>query len=123
MLARVLASMLLLLCGPAQAGGDDYDADTDTEHKGPVYYGFVRDNRGAVVPQAQVTLRAKNGGEPAVLTATALGLYRGHLRADVPADQVDVSCAKAGYRQVNVIRRSSPPTSATFEINCVLQRQ
>jgi hypothetical protein len=52
--------------GAALAGGDDYDAANDEEGKGPVYYGFVRDNRGSPVGDARVVLQPKQG-EPLVL--------------------------------------------------------
>ena len=51
----------LALALPAFAGGDDYDAANDTEGKGPVYYGFVRDNRGSPVSDARVVLQPKSG--------------------------------------------------------------
>ena len=38
----------------AFAGGDDYDAANDVKGAGPAYFGFVRDNRGSPVVDAQV---------------------------------------------------------------------
>ena len=63
---------------PAFGGGDDYDAMNDEEGKGPVYYGFVRDNRGSPVADAQVVLKPKSG-EALVLKSNVLGLYRSHV--------------------------------------------
>ena len=48
-LIRTLMSALLLAApAAAQAGGDDYDALSDTEGRGPAYFGFVRDQRGGL---------------------------------------------------------------------------
>ncbi len=43
----------------AIAGGDDYDAANDVKGEGPAYFGFVRDNRGSAVVDAQVFLQPK----------------------------------------------------------------
>ena len=74
-LIRIFAAgaALALLALPALAGGDDYDAMNDEEGKGPVYYGFVRDNRGAPVSDARVVLQPKVG-EAVVLKSNTLGL-------------------------------------------------
>src|SRR6185295_6519061 len=71
-------AVLAALAFPAFGGGDDYDAMNDEEGKGPVYYGFVRDNRGSPVADAQVVLKPKSG-EALVLKSNVLGLYRSHL--------------------------------------------
>ena len=80
---------------PALAGGDDYDAANDTEDKGPVYFGFVRDNRGSPVADARVVLQPKSG-EALVLKSNVLGLYRSHVSKGVRPDDIDVSCDKNG---------------------------
>jgi len=122
-LIRILTSVLLV-AAPAFAvfaGGDDYDAMNDTEGKGPAYFGFVRDHRGAPVPDAQVTLRPKQG-EPVVLKSNVLGLYRSHVTKDVQPADVEVSCGKAGYRQTGVMRRPGQENDRHVETNCTLQR-
>jgi hypothetical protein len=107
---------------PAFAGGDDYDAANDTEGHGPVYYGFVRDNRGAPIADARVVLQPK-GGEPTVIKSNVLGLYRSHVSKDVRPSDIAVSCDKSGYRQVNVARRNAQGSSEmNIETNCTLQR-
>jgi hypothetical protein len=117
--SAILAATLAL---PAHAGGDDYDAANDTEGKGPVYYGFVRDNRGSPVPDARVTLQPK-GGEAVVLKSNVLGLYRSHVSKEFRPDDIAISCDKSGYRQLNVARRNaSGATDMNIETNCTLQR-
>jgi hypothetical protein len=102
------------------AGGDDYDAMSDAEGKGPAYYGFVRDARGSPVPDARVVLQPK-AGEAVVLKSNVLGLYRSHINKDVRPDDVVVSCDKVGYQQASVQRRGVAG-AANVEINCTLRR-
>ena len=104
----------------AFAGGDDYDAANDTEGNGPAYFGFVRDVRGSPVLNASVVLRPK-AGEPVTIKTNVLGLYRSHINKDIRPDDVEVSCAKDGYKQTQVMRR--PGSKDMFiETNCTLQR-
>jgi hypothetical protein len=116
------AAVLAALAMPAFGGGDDYDAMNDEEGKGPVYYGFVRDNRGSPVADARVVLQPKSG-EPLVLKSNVLGLYRSHFSKEFRPEDINVSCDKSGYRQVKVARRN-PPGAAdmNIETNCTMQR-
>ncbi len=107
-------------CLGARAGGDDYDAAKDIENAGPAYFGFVRDNRGAPVPDARVILRPKVG-DAVILKSNVLGLYRSHIRKDVSPEDVVVSCEKDGYKQANAYRRS-PPGAMFVETDCTLQK-
>jgi hypothetical protein len=115
-----IAAGAMLCGGQALAGGDDYDPTNDKEGKGPVYFGFVRDTRGSAVAEARVVLRPKTG-EPVIVKATALGLYRSHISAEVRPDDVEVLCEKDGYKQVRVIRRNQAGTM-NIETSCTLQR-
>jgi hypothetical protein len=118
----VVIAALAAASMPVLAGGDDYDAANDTEAKGPVYFGFVRDNRGSPVPDARVVLQPKSG-EALVLKSNVLGLYRSHVGKDFRPDDIDVSCDKNGYKQVRVARRNPPgSTEMNIETNCTLQR-
>ena len=121
-LVRTLAiATLAILTTPAFAGGDDYDAQSDQEGKGPAYFGFVRDTRGSPVSDAQVILRPKQG-EPVMLKSNVLGLYRSHIdKKFAPAD-VEVSCGKTGYKQASVARRPGQEKDMHIETNCTLQR-
>jgi hypothetical protein len=120
--ARIAAVALAVAAVPAFAGGDDYDAANDTEGKGPVYYGFVRDNRGAPVADARVVLQPKSG-DPTVIKSNVLGLYRSHVSKDVRPDDIAVSCEKSGYSLQKVARRNPQGSSEmNIETNCTLQR-
>jgi hypothetical protein len=112
------------MTAPAIAGGDDYDAANDVKGEGPAYFGFVRDNRGSPLVDAQVTLQSKKGGKPVTLKTNALGLYRGHISKAVLSDDVQISCAKTGFRQTKINRRTPPGNNAMFvETECTMQRQ
>ena len=119
----VLAACAAMACSlPALAGGDDYDASNDTECNGPAYFGFVRDNRGSPVSDAQVVLRPKMG-DPVTIKTNVLGLYRSHVNKDVSPDDVQISCEKSGYKQTKVYRRTPPGAKDMFiETECTLQR-
>jgi hypothetical protein len=117
-LAPALAAALV---APALAGGDDYDAMNDKEGRGPAYFGFVRDHRGSPVSNAEVILRPKSG-DPVVLKSNVLGLYRSHITKEVQPADVEVSCAKSGYKQSAVMRRQGQEHDMHVETNCTLQR-
>jgi hypothetical protein len=124
MLIRAIAlAFAAAAAAPAYAGGDDYDAANDVKGAGPAYFGFVRDNRGSPVVDAQVVLQPKKG-KTVALKSNALGLYRGHISKDVRPDDVQISCEKAGYKQIKVNRRTPPGGTAMFiETECTMQRQ
>ena len=125
MLMRTIAlaaGVALGLGAHAFAGGDDYDASNDAEGAGPAYFGFVRDNRGSPVSDAQVFLRPKSG-EPVTLKTNVLGLYRSHINKEVSPDDVTISCEKTGYKQDRVFRRTPPGAKDMFiETDCTLRR-
>jgi hypothetical protein len=107
---------------PAWAGGDDYDASNDIEGAGPAYFGFVRDQRGSPISDAEVILRPKMG-DPVTIKTNVLGLYRSHVNKDVVPDDVQITCEKSGYKQTRVYRRTPPGAKDMFiETECTLQR-
>jgi hypothetical protein len=118
----LMAAGVLALGAQAFAGGDDYDAANDTEGAGPAYFGFVRDQRGAPVSDAQVFLTPKSG-QPVALKTNVLGLYRSHVNKDTLPDDVAISCEKDGYKQDKVFRRTPPGAKDMFiETDCTLRR-
>ena len=124
MLIRAIAlAFAAAAAAQAYAGGDDYDAANDVKGAGPAYFGFVRDNRGSPVVNAQVVLQPKKG-KTVALKSNALGLYRGHISKDVRPDDVQISCEKSGYKQIKVYRRTPPGAKDMFiETECTMQRQ
>ena len=112
-----------VMVAQAFAGGDDYDAANDVKGAGPAYFGFVRDNRGSPVVDAQVVLQPKKG-KTVSLKSNVLGLYRGHISKDVRPDDVQISCVKPGFTQTKINRRTPPGGTAMFiETECTMQRQ
>jgi len=124
MLIRAIALFIgMAAAAPALAGGDDYDAANDVKGAGPAYFGFVRDVRGSPVTDAQVVLQPKKG-KPVSLKSNVLGLYRGHISKEALPDEVQISCAKTGYKQVKTNRRTAPGNNVMFvETECTMQRQ
>jgi hypothetical protein len=109
----------------AWAGGSGFgDDDDNSAEEGPSYFGFVRDSNGATVPDAKVTVSLKDRVD-LVTRTDALGTYKapGFGSQSDPKD-VEISCAKEGYKQVRVVRRSlpNPDPKIPIEIECTLQR-
>ena len=119
-LAIALAAPLV-----AHAGGVDMtDEDLNGGADGPSFFGFVRIVDGPGIYDAKVTAELKGG---ALVTATdLLGLYKiPGFGQDVNPDDVQISCAKDGYKQANVMRH--PHTAGDMkdpiEVDCFLQKQ
>jgi hypothetical protein len=124
-LAAVVLALSCVLSISAWGGGAGFgDDDDNADDAGPPYFGFVRDSNGATVPDAKVTISPKSG--TGIITRTdALGTYKlpGFSKEIDPKD-VQVSCDKNGYKQIRVVRRSSPSTDPKIpiETECTLQR-
>jgi hypothetical protein len=110
---------------PAGAGGVSLlNQDINGGADGPSFFGFVREVGGVGINDAKVTGDLKGG---ALVTATdILGLYKlPGFGKDVNPDDVQISCAKVGYKQANVVRR--PHTAGDMkdpiEVDCYLQKQ
>jgi len=120
---RTLLVAIALASANAFAGADLGGPD-DVHDEGLVFFGFVRDGRGAPVVDAKVSASAKNGVTFIARTG-ATGSYRFSTfsRQVNPADVV-ISCAKEGYKQTRVARRpivkADPPKPV--ETECRLER-
>jgi hypothetical protein len=120
----LFASFAIALAPPALAGGDMLGDIEDHHDEGPSYFGFVKDSRGAPVPDAKVTANVKNG--VAFIThTTSAGMYKfSGFSKQIKPDDVVISCAKDGYKQTRVLRRPTPkkePVKA-IETECRLER-
>jgi len=108
------------------AGGSGFgdDDDHDHENEGPAYFGFVKDTGGATIADAKVTVAIKDRG--GVITRTdALGAYRvPGFGKEIDPTQVVISCEKVGYKQVRVLRRTSPSAESNtpIETECTMAR-
>jgi len=92
--------------------------------EGLVFFGFVKDARGAPIANAKVTA-TMNSGNSFIVQTTATGLYRlpTFSKQINPAD-VTIACAKEGYKQTRVTRRpvvkADPPKPV--ETECRMER-
>jgi len=121
--ARLAAVTLAFACMPALAGGEMGGADEHPD-EGLVFFGFVKDARGAPIAAAKVTATMKSGNTFIVQT-TATGLYRlPTFSKDINPADVVIACAKEGYKQTRVIRRpvakANPPKPV--ETECRMER-
>jgi hypothetical protein len=105
------------------AGGELGMHDEDQD-EGIVFFGFVKDARGAPIGGAKVTATMKSGNTFIVQT-TANGQYRlPTFNKDMNPADVVIACAKEGYKQTRTIRRpiakSKPPKPV--ETECRMER-
>lgn len=114
------AVLALSLSGTARAGGEVDEHDEDPE-AGPIYYGFVKDQRGSVIGDAKVTAELKGRGS-VIARTDILGVYKipGFGKNTNP-DDVEISCAKDGYKQTRVNRKPIEPGRA-IETECLMQK-
>lgn len=107
----------------AQAGGEMGDGDKKGD-EGPHFFGFVKDEAGKPIPDAKVTAAIKNG-TTYIMRTPKNGLYRfGGLSKAVKADDVTISCAKEGYKQVRTFRRPAAKgkDAKAVETDCRMQK-
>lgn len=124
---RLAVAIAALLLAPALAcagGSTLLDQDINSGADGPPVFGFVRETGGAGISDAKVTAEIKGG---ALVTATdILGLFKfPGFGTTVNPDDVQISCAKAGYKQVNVVRRphAAGDMKDPIEVDCFVQKQ
>src|SRR5690349_7103742 len=94
-LAAAATALALLLVPPgARAGGGDFGDDDDQAEAGPSYFGFVKDSRGDLIPEAKVVAELKNRAT-LVTHSDDVGVYKipGFGKDIDPAD-VEITCSK-----------------------------
>jgi hypothetical protein len=118
---------ILTVAAPASvwAGGTSFEDDDDAPaDEGPSYFGFVRDASGVGVADAKVTAELKDRG--ALVTRTdIMGVYKiPGFGKDVDPKDVNISCAKDGFKQLRTVRqpRANADAKDPIEIECYLQR-
>lgn len=130
---RVCMAVLGLALGgtvalPAFANGGDFFEElsatwsaANNSDEGVSYFGFVRDTKGKLVPNASVSATTATGSS-FVVQGDKMGHYRiPGFSKSVDASKVVVTCSKPGYRLVSRDRRvlrGAP--KAPIETNCVL---
>ena len=124
-LAASLALGMMAIPPAAWAGGGVNDEPDHThDDEGPGYFGFVKDARGTKVPGAKVTVKIKNGLSY-VVQANATGMYKvPGIGKQIHPNDVAISCAKDGYRQLMVFRRPlSKVLPKAIETECRLKHE
>ncbi len=120
-----LAAALVATIGvaqPARAGGVNFGEDSDS-NDGPSYFGFVRDGAGSPVSGARVTAAPQAGGS-LVTRSNSMGIYKiPGFAKEIDPKSVDISCAKDGYTQGDVLRRGQADAQDPVEVDCTLQKQ
>ncbi len=117
------AFALIAAPGAALAGGGSFtdDAPQDT---GPSYFGFVRDQNGAPIAGAKITVSIKAMSSTLILRTDPQGHYtmQGFDKSIDPKD-VDISCSKEGYTDPKSTRIPPSSPTAPVEIDCTLQKE
>jgi hypothetical protein len=119
----LIVAFALAAPGLVRAGGVNFtDDDTSAEDEGPSYFGFVREVDGPGISDAKVTAELKDRG--ALVTRTdIMGVYKiPGFGKDVSPDDVNISCAKDGYTQANVLRRPRGDSKDPIEVECYLKK-
>ena len=116
----------LVHSSPAFANGGDFFEEMmanfhDNSDDGVPYFGFVRDSKGKVIPEATIKATTPTGST-FVVQADNHGHYRiPGFSKRVDAAKVVVTCSKEGYKLVardRRIMRGNP--KAPVETNCIL---
>src|SRR5262245_46255254 len=125
---RFFASLVLLtvwIVPEAWSGGDSFGPDDHSPDEGPAYFGFVKDARGTPIRDAKVSASYKNS-LTLVTRTNAIGAYKVRgFKKEIHPDDVVISCAKEGYKQLRVVRRplvKGRPVKSV-ETECRLERQ
>jgi hypothetical protein len=109
-IAVAIVAASFVTCVPAFANGGDFFEELsatwqNNSDEGVPYFGFVRDSKGKMIPNATVMATTASGSS-FVVQADNMGHYRipGFSRSVDPM-RVQVTCSKPGYRLVTRDRR------------------
>jgi hypothetical protein len=117
-ISLVTAAMLVMPTGAwAGAGGLD-----EEQEEGVPFFGFVRDNKGASVPDARVN--AVFGGATLITRSDAAGAYSiSAFSAETDPNSVVITCSKDGYRYIETVKRNPMVTAGQpVEAVCMLSK-
>jgi hypothetical protein len=121
-LIGLIATAVMTSAVAAHAGGVNFGEDSDT-NDGPSYFGFVRDSDGSPVSGARVTAAPQAGGS-LVTRSNSMGIYKiPGFAKEIDPKTVDITCAKDGYKQGDVVRRGQGDAKDPVEVDCTLQKQ
>jgi hypothetical protein len=115
----ILAGAVALVAGGWSAAFAGGLGDDNGEGKDSIFFGVVKDTRGAAIAGARVNVKFKSLSF--VTVTDVIGGYR--IATTTDPEQSEVTCSKDGYRPGGTTRRT-PPGAQTgpIEIDCTLQR-
>lgn len=122
-LARLAAVALAIVSAQALAGAESGFHDESGEQEGVVFFGFVKDARGAPIGDAKVSATLK-GAHTFVVRSAATGAYRlPTFNSQINPVDVTIACEKQGFKQTRVIRRPAAKTKPPkVETECRMER-
>jgi hypothetical protein len=125
--AKVLAFLVLVVPTSLALAGANRDRGQDEvgpgPDEGPSYFGVVLDAAGKPVDDARVTATHRDGLAMVTRSNAAGGYKLPGFNKRFNPDDVKISCAKPGYRQLRVVRQ--PPRGQPVrlvETECRLQK-
>jgi hypothetical protein len=125
-LLRLSIFAIALLPAPVLGGAnrDGGDGLAPLPDEGPGYTGVVLDTAGKPVEDARVTATSKDGLAMTTRSNAAGAYSLPGFNKRINADEVKITCAKPGYRQVRVVRRPAPKgqPARSVETECRLQK-
>jgi hypothetical protein len=117
----VIAAATLAVPTGAWAGAGGLDED---QEEGVPFFGFVRDNKGAAIPDARVNAEFKAGGATLITRSDAAGAYTiSAFNAETNPNDVAITCGKDGYRYVETVKRNpAVKVGEPVEADCILTK-
>lgn len=130
MILEAARHALLLVVGaaialPVLAGEADHEPD-DSHENGAPFFGEVKDIRGMQpIESALVRFQVKGTMRFLISQSDSEGQFRRHgLGPDVDPEAIEITCEKAGFRTIDVLRRRmSGDKHAPIEVECLMERQ
>ena len=99
------------------------ELEEDEEDVGPPYFGFVKEPNGKFMPDATITATIKSMNSSVTVRTDVQGHFRiPGFSKSIDPKEVDITCSKDGYKQVNRSRRPSA-NNGPIEVTCTLGKE
>jgi hypothetical protein len=122
MLLVVLISFAVIVGSSLKAGAGESLSEHDEFESGPSFFGDAKEV-GSLKSLQNVQVKAELGARRMLVNTNAEGRFKfPSFGKDTVADSVTISCAKEGYRTLDVSRRRmSSAADSPIEIECLLE--